>query len=98
MKHVSYLIVNPNGIKSVRKTKPFLEYNEIAVKVILDIPDVLFRRPHLEATIRVDPDKIQSNQITPEMVINTKEMIEEQTGAKIDFKILPIEEEIKEGE
>jgi len=95
MKSVGYLTIGPSGIKAVRRTKPFLQWNEIAVKIALDIPDALFKRPHLEATIRVDPDKIQSNQITPEMIINTKELIEEQTGAKIDFKIVPIEKEDK---
>ena len=92
MKTSAYLIINPNGVVSVRKSKPFLQWNEIAVRISLDIPDALFQRPHLEATISVDPEKVQPTQINPEMIINTKELIEEQTGAKIDFKVVPIED------
>jgi hypothetical protein len=93
MKDKSYLIIGKNGIRGVRKSKPNLSWDEVAVLVSLDIPDVLFQRPLLEATIIVDKDKLQFQQISPQLVINTKEFIEQQTGAKIDFRILEIKEE-----
>lgn len=91
MKLVNWLIVNKNGIKDVRKTKPDLAYNEIAVKINLDIPEELFERPSIEATLKIE--NIPNNAYDPEIIINTKELIEQQTGAKVDFRVLPIEED-----
>ena len=91
MKFVNWLIINKNGIKGVRKTKPDLAYNEITCKIQLDIPKELFERPQIEAILKID--NIPNNACNPEIIVNTKDLIEQQTGAKIDFKILPIEED-----
>lgn len=96
MKETAYLIINKSGIKGVRKQKPSLNWDEISMKIDVDIPDVLFQRPHLQATVKVDKDKIQPNQICPEIILDTKELIEQQTGAKIDFKVVSFEEEKKD--
>ncbi len=91
MKITNWLIINKNGIRGTRKTKPDLAYDEIAVKIILDIPKEIFERPQIEATIKID--EMPNNEYKPDLIINTKELIEQQTGAKIDFKILPVEKE-----
>jgi hypothetical protein len=90
MKIVSWLIVNPNGVKSVRKTRPYLEWNEIAIKVNIDVPKELFERPSLEATIKVD--ELPNNAYQPDIIIDTVDLIEQQTGAKINFKVLPTDD------
>lgn len=95
MNEESYLIIGKSGIKGVRKSKPKLNWDEIACRISLDIPDVLFERPQLEATLKVDEEKIQAEKIFPDLIINTKELIEQQTGAKIDFKVI---EYVREGE
>lgn len=96
MKKEAYLIISKSGVMSVRKTKPTLNWNEIAVKVKLNIPDELFLRPHLEATITVDKDKIKPTMIHPDIIINTAELIEQQTGAKIDFSVVEYPKETGE--
>lgn len=90
MKIINWLIIDKNGIKGTRKTKLDLKWNEIAVKINLDIPKELFERPQIEATLKIG--HIPNNAYRPDLIINTKNLIEQQTGAKIDFKILPIEE------
>lgn len=95
MKETAYLIIGKTGIRGVRKTRPGLKWDEVAMKVDLNIPDALFQRPHIEAKITVDPEKIQPNQINPELILNTKDLIEQQTGAKIDFKVVSYENEEK---
>lgn len=87
----SWLIINKNGIKAVRRTKPALEYNEIAVKINLEIPKELFERPTIEATLKIND--VPNNAYNPDLIINTKDLIEQQTGAKIEFRVLPTEEE-----
>lgn len=93
MKIVNWLIINRNGIKAVRKTKPDLAFNEIACKLQLDIPKELFERPNIEATIKIED--VPNNAYNPDLIINTKELIEQQTGAKIEFKILKGENNAK---
>lgn len=89
MKIINWLIVNKNGIKAVRKTKPDLAYNEIAVKMNIEIPKELFERPTIEATLKME--NIPNNAYKPDLIINTAELIEQQTGAKIEFKVLEAE-------
>lgn len=91
MKVSQWLAINKNGITKVRKTKPTLDWDEIAIKVQLDIPDDLFRRPIIEAIIAIKD--VPNNVYEPEIVINTKDLIEQQTGAKINFTVVRDEQE-----
>lgn len=91
MRVINWLIINKNGIKGVRKTKPDLAYNEIACRLQLDISKELFERPQIEASLKID--NIPNNAYNPEIILNTKDLIKQQTGAKIDFKILQAKED-----
>lgn len=86
MKVAQWLAINKNGIVKVRKTKPFLEWNEVAIRLQLDIPDELFRRPTIDAILTVKD--VPNNAYNPDIVINTQELIEQQTGAKINFTVI----------
>ena len=72
MKEEAYLIIGPRGITGLRKTKPHLNWNEISLRLYLDIPDAMFKRPHVEAIIRVNEEAIKTQKISPEVLIHTK--------------------------
>lgn len=91
MKSNAYLIIGKTGIRGVRRSKPPLKWDEIAIRVLLDIPDQLFTRPQIEATISVSPE-VAPEQIDPQIIINTKELIEQSTGCKIEFRVVKEEE------
>ena len=91
MKCSGYLNIKSNGSVRFTKSRIGLDWNEIAVKVSLDIPDELFKRLILEAKIEVGKDIVPKPQPV-ELILNTKELIEESTGAKINFKVVPYEE------
>ena len=95
MKTVSWLIVNKNGVKTVRKSKPALEWDEIAVKISLEIPNQLFERPQVEAVLKIE--NIPNNSYSPELLINTADLIEQQTGAKVIFNVIASERDGQEG-
>ncbi|MBE3092781.1 MAG: hypothetical protein IMZ51_03880 [Chloroflexi bacterium] len=95
MKDIFYLIIGRTGIRGTRKTKPPLKWDEISVKVSMEFPDVLFQRPLIEAKITVDKDMVLPETINPDIVINTKELIEQSTGCKIDFKVIKEDKEVK---
>lgn len=81
-----WLAINKNGVTKFRKTKPDLGWDEIAVQIMFDIPDELFRRPTIDATLKID--SIPNNAFQPEIVLNTVDLIEQQTGAKINFTVV----------
>jgi len=81
----NWLVVNKNGVKSVRKQKPSLDWDEVAVKLNIDVPKELFERPTLEASIVVS--EIPNNAYHPEVILDTVDLIEQQTGAKINFTV-----------
>lgn len=86
MKIKQWLAISKSGITKVRKTKPDLDWNEIAVAIQLEIPDELFNRPIIDA--RLEIKDVPRNAFNPEIVVNTKELIEQQTGAKINFTVV----------
>jgi len=81
----NWLVVNKNGVKSVRKQKPSLDWDEVAVKLNIDVPKELFERPTLEASLVVTD--IPNNAYHPDVILDTVDLIEQQTGAKINFTV-----------
>ncbi len=94
MKDSAYIVIGKNGIRALRKTKPDLNWDELSFKVDIEVPDIFFQRPLFEAKIKIEDNALLTQNIT-DLIINTKEIIEQQTGAKIDFRI--IEEKKEEG-
>jgi len=86
MKVKQWPVLSKKGIVCARKTKPTLDWNQIAMRIELNVPDELFNRPHIEAKLTIKD--VPPNVFDPEVIVNTKELIEQQTGAKIDFKVI----------
>lgn len=95
MKVNQWLVINRNGIVRIRKSKPSLNYDEIAMMLKIEVPNELFVRPTIEAKLQVK-DIPNTGYIVPDVVIKTKELIEQQTGCKIDFRVIEMPEEEKE--
>lgn len=92
----NWLVIGKNGIRRTYKSnrrgqKPALDWDEIAVCLRMEIPDELFKRPVIEAKLEVKD--IPNNAYNPEIVVNTAELIEQQTGAKINFMVVREEED-----
>ena len=91
MKTKNWLIINKNGIHGIRKSKPRLNWNEIAMCVELNVPNELFERPTIAAKLEIkDVPLLEFN---PQVIVDTKELVEQQTGAKIDFTVVYQKEE-----
>lgn len=91
MKVSNWLVIDRNGVKATRKTKPSLDWDEIAIKINLEIPNELFQRPTLEATVQVTD--LPNNAYKPDVIIDTVDLIEQQTGAKINFTVVQATDE-----
>lgn len=76
MKVNNWLVIGKNGIRRIRRVKPSLDWDEIAVRLCLEIPDELFSRPTIDATLEIKD--IPNNDYSPEIIINTTEVKNEQ--------------------
>lgn len=94
MKVKQWLAISRNGITRIRKSKPDLNWDEIAVCLNIEVPDELFKRPLIEAKLTITD--VPNNTYDPEIILNTKELIEQQTGAKIEFSVVPVAEKKQE--
>ena len=96
----SYLCIKKTGSKyaprySVRvtKTSPALDFNEIAMKLSLQIPDEIFEKPQLSASITVPKEAVSAPVIEAEIIDNVEQIIEQQTGFKVKLEVVSKDEE-----
>lgn len=90
-----YLIISKTGNIVVRQQPPRLSANEIAVRFSLDVPNELFQRPVLEASMKIPKEAIPATKITPKITDNLEQIIKEATGLNMVVSIIPIEEDKK---
>ena len=89
-----YLIIGKkrNSKPSARLTvtPPALESHEVAVKLSLDVPEELFTKPQLEATIRVPADSVNSPVIEAEVIDNIQEIVSKQLGVDLSIGLVEV--------
>jgi len=87
-----FLIVGANG--SVRAVKSYskLGADEIVIEQKLTLPNALFRRPQLKATVTVPESAVAPQVITAETQDNIKEAIESVAGLNVRLEIVSEEE------
>ena len=83
MKLKFYLTVNSRGSVKTTKTKPALDWDEIAINCNLELPDALFKKPSMEATIIIPDEAALPQIITAETANNIKEAIEQAAGINV---------------
>lgn len=87
MKTQFYLVVNDNGTVKTTKNRPNLNWNEVSIQTSLTLPDMLFRKPHLQATIVVSDEAAAPKEISVETADNIQSAIEEATGLEVRLTI-----------
>jgi len=75
---------------SLKKNKPSVGADEVAVKVRVELPAVLFQTPQLEAKITVPDDSVTPPVLDLEVRDNIEQMLIEQTG--FDIRLVQIGE------
>lgn len=90
-----YLIITDNGrygslkAKITNTLKVHIPANAVVLKLNLELPVSLFKKPQLEATISIPDDKVSQPTITTEVMENIKEVLKSQIG--VDMKITLVE-------
>lgn len=88
MKTEFYLIATAGGAVRTGKKRPSLDWNEIAIYCVLDLPNILFQRPRLEASIKVEAKDAGPIAIEPAVVDNIKSAIEQAAGVEVQLTVV----------
>lgn len=88
MKIDKFLIINHRGNITVRERTPSLKGNEIAVRLVLEVPNALFERPTLVAKMEIPEKAVPKSTITPTIATNIENIIKEATGLTMHVDIV----------
>ena len=67
---------------------PALASNEVAVKVVLTLPDAIFDKPAFEAKVVVPEEAVSKPVITAEVIDNVQEIIKQNTGFEVKLEVV----------
>lgn len=93
MKTKFYLTVGSNGFVKATKNPCAISLREVSIGCTMELPDVLFKRPQIEATITVDAKDVQPFNIDAETANNVKDAIQRSTGFEVKITIVNPETE-----
>lgn len=65
-----YLVLGPKGVRHMRKSRPALEWDEVAVQIVLEVSDDFFHRSIPEAHILIPDEAIIKPQISVEVELD----------------------------
>lgn len=82
-----YLVATSGGSVKAVKTKPTLAMNEVCILVNMELPEVLFKKPQITATIKIDHEQAQPFSIDADTSSTVKDAIEAATGLNITLKV-----------
>lgn len=75
----------------VTKGTPALASNEVAVKVVLVLPDAIFDKPAFEAKVTIPEAAVSKPVIEADVIDNVEEIIKKNTGFEV--KLIAVTEE-----
>lgn len=78
-----YLVVSASGSLKVTKTKPNLDWNQIAISIHLNVPDALFQKPTIHAEIIIREEDAAPMDITADVVNNVQDAFLQNTGFEL---------------
>lgn len=87
MKIKGFLIVGANGSMRVTKKRPSLDWDDIAIALDLEIPDQIFRKPHLSAEITIPDEAAMPSVIDATVSENVRDAIQQATGLEFAVRI-----------
>jgi hypothetical protein len=88
-----YLIINNRGHVELRERQPRLAGNEIALNLMLNVPDELFERPTLVAKMTIPQAAVPKSTITPQITDNIERIVKEATGLNLVVTVVEHPEE-----
>jgi hypothetical protein len=88
MKTNFHLVINKSGSVKAVKNKPGLDWDEVSVAVIMELPDMLFKKPQLQASIVIPDSAAVPKVIGVEVTDNIRNAIQEVSGLEVRLNII----------
>lgn len=89
MKITCHLVVNQHGGVRITKAPPKTSsFDEIVVLLHLLVPDEIFRKPTITASITIPANAAQPSEIPVEVQMDARDAIERATGMKVELQVL----------
>lgn len=63
--------------------KPRLDPGEVAIKLDVELPNSLFEKPTLKASIQIDERKVTAREVSAEVIDNIEQVVMEQCGINL---------------
>lgn len=89
-----FLIISPGPkkwnphVKLVTNLRGNMPSSSVAIKLNLNIPDAVFQKPQLEASIKIKEEDISKPIITAETLDNIKAVFTQQLGVDMSIQIV----------
>ena len=74
-----------DGVPTVRMNKPATRADQVAVKIVAEVPDTYFEKPQLQATIRIPEGGKARQEIVAEMQAHAAQDLRERFGIEVSF-------------
>jgi hypothetical protein len=87
MKTNFYLTVGSNGAVKATKNPRYTEWDEVCIGVALSLPDNLFSRPQINATITIKNEDVSPFAIDADTTDLVKNAIQQSTGLEVKLTI-----------
>lgn len=92
MNNTFYLVFSKGGSVAAKKNRPNLAFDEIAILFNVELPDALFKKPALEATLVIPKEAAMPQHIEADVVANVQEAIQTATGLKVQLSVIQPED------
>lgn len=83
MKVNGFLVIGENKSCRFVKTKPSLEWSEIAISLTVNVPDDVFKRPAIHAEITISEDQIATRKILADTVNKVQDALMQTAGIEL---------------
>jgi hypothetical protein len=92
MKIQKWLTISYTGTTKISVNRPYMNVDEIAILLNLEIPDALFTKPKLIAQIKVPDEAVSQETISAEVTDNIEEAIKSVTGLEMRVSVVDPED------
>lgn len=83
-----YLIINYRGNVRLAEREPKMMGNEVALRLAIELPNQLFVRPILEASMKVPAEAVPKTKINTTVTDNIQKIIKEAIGLNMVVSII----------
>jgi hypothetical protein len=93
MKINKFITISSRGSCRLTASSPRLEVDEISMNLKIEIPDAIFKKPRLEASITV-PDEAAATEAMKSIVYdNVEEIVNQATGLNFSISVKKYDDE-----